>query len=52
MYYYEFTLIYSDDSQSTMTTYSDYQDTLAYCNEGIRAGWLKDFDYKIVAEEY
>jgi len=52
MYYYEFKLIYHDGSKSTMTTYYDYTDTLAYCNEGVRVGWLKDFDYQIISEEY
>lgn len=47
MYYYEFTIIYKDGKVSCPSVEpQELNDQIAYCREGVRAGWLKSYDYK------
>ena len=45
MEYYDWQLIYTDGKVSHLTTVGSYEynDQLAYCQEGIRAGWLERY---------
>lgn len=51
--YYEFVLKYSDGAVSTLTVMDyEYSDQIAYCNEGLRAGWLLEVNSTAKGEEY
>lgn len=51
--YYEFTLVHKNGKVSIVTVErQEYNDQLAYCREGVSAGWLLDYDYETVIEEY
>jgi len=50
---YNFTLIYTNGKVSCPTIErQELNDQLSYCREGIRAGWLKSYDYEYQPEEY
>jgi len=44
--YYDLKLTHSDGRVSWVTVMDyDYNDQLAYCQEGVRAGWLLEYKF-------
>ena len=53
MYYYEFTIHYLDGKVSFVSVYQqEFDDEIGYCQEGKNSGWITDYSYKVVKEEW
>lgn len=53
MYYVQFTMIMTDGKVRVVNVEpQEESDQRAYCNEGVRGGWMKSWTSEDIAEEY